>query len=323
MKRRLTSIILAIILVIGALAITGCAEKPVPEKLGEIADITKGYFGENTPDITIALGDYINTNGAEVTYNVSSSDETVATAAISGDTLNVKLAKGEGSTAITVSVVNGEEEAFALTFNVNAAEYRKIACVGDSLTAGHSWPKESYPVYLGEELGADYEVGNFGFNGASICGYNPNIFKKYVDQTVYPASLEMDADIVVIMLGTNDSKDWPKSEPEFAGLYTELVNSYKENNPDVKILMVTAPPTMADNKFSIPNDVIRDNVVPAQRKLAEELGLPMLDLRQIMEEMDGGYEAMIRQDAAFDGVHFSVEGAKYLAKLVAEAIYEF
>nr|MBQ4319870.1 hypothetical protein [Clostridia bacterium] len=323
MKRNLTCIILAIILIIGSAVFTGCEEKPVPTQLGDIADVTKGYFGDKTPDITYALSDYIQTNGAEVTYEVSSSDESVATAALSGDTLTVKLLKGEGSTTVTVKVINGEEEAFAIDFAVNAAEYKKIACVGDSLTAGHSWPKESYPVYLGEELGADYEVGNFGFNGASICGYNPNIFKKYVDQTVYPASLEMDADIVVIMLGTNDSKDWPKSEPEFAGLYTDLVNSYKENNPDVKILMVTAPPTMADNKFNIPNDVIRDNVVPAQRKLAEELGLPMLDLRQIMEEMDGGYEAMIRQDAAFDGVHFSVEGAKYLAKLVAEAIYEF
>ena len=49
-----------------------------------------------------------------------------------------------------------------------------------------------------------------------------------------------DADIVVIMLGTNDSKpaNWVNEE-DFIKKYDNFINSYKENHPDVKIILCT------------------------------------------------------------------------------------
>ena len=40
----------------------------------------------------------------------------------------------------------------------------KVACVGDSITAGSGVkePEKKYPFQLGRLLGADYEVKNFG-----------------------------------------------------------------------------------------------------------------------------------------------------------------
>ena len=48
---------------------------------------------------------------------------------------------------------------------------KRVACIGDSLTWGFSLPdplRQSYPALLQERLGAEYEVRNFGCNGASV-----------------------------------------------------------------------------------------------------------------------------------------------------------
>lgn len=325
MKKRFMYFALVCLLLLSLFALASCQEPPMPIKRGEIADVTKGYFGENTPPVTLSLSDYVDENGAAVTYAIASSNESVAHASLSGDDLKIDLLSGEGSSEIAVSVKVGEEEAFALSFHVTAATYSKIACIGDSLTYGHAWPEEAWPVYLGERLGESFTVGNFGKNGASICGYNPTGYLKYTKQPQYTASLEFDPDILVIMLGTNDAKNWPPAEPEFIDTYTQLIISYYTRNPNVKILLVSAPPTMEDNPFDLPNDVIRDSVVPMQRELAEMLDLPLLDLSAIMHELPEGYDHLLRTDAdaVFDGVHFSVEGAKFVAELVAEAICQF
>ena len=326
MKKRLLYVALACVLLLSLTCLVCCtdpAEGPDPIKLKDIDDITKGYFGDNTPPITVTLSDYVDKNGAEVSYAVSSSDSSVAEATVDGDKLTVALCKGTGTTKITVSVKNGDEEAFALSFTVHATSYPRIACIGDSLTYGHAWPEEAWPVYLGEKLGEDFTIGNFGKNGASICGYNPTGYIKYANLGEYYYSFDFEPDILIIMLGTNDAKDWAPAEPEFIQTYIELVASYRDEFPDLKILMVSAPPTMEDNCFSLPNDVICNHVVPAQRELAEILELPLLDLNAIMLSMEGGYDSMLRGDAAFDGVHLSVDGAKYVAELIAEAISKF
>jgi lysophospholipase L1-like esterase len=130
-------------------------------------------------------------------------------------------------------------------------------------------------------------------------------------------------DILVVMLGTNDAKDWAPAEPEFISTYIDLLDSYLRAYPDLKILLVTAPPTMENNRFNLPNDIITNEVVPLQRDLAALLELPLLDLSAIMHEADGGYGAFLRGDAAFDGVHLSVAGAQLVAQLVAESIASF
>lgn len=323
MKKRFLFLVFACVLLLSLFALSACSEPPeppMPLKRGEIADVTKGYFGKNTPPITLCLSDYVDENGAAVTYTVSSSNEALARPSLSGDDLKIDLLSGDGLSEITVSVKVDEEEAFALSFHVTAATYSKIACVGDSLTYGHAWPEEAWPVYLGELLGESFSVGNFGRNGASICGYNPTGYLKYIRQPEYEASLAFEPDVLVMMLGTNDAKDWPPAEPEFVSTYIDLLDAYYREFPDVKILLVTAPPTMENNAFNLPNDVITGSVVPMQRDLAALMDLPLLDLSAIMHELPDGYDHLLRGDAATDGVHLSVEGAKLVARLVAEAI---
>jgi lysophospholipase L1-like esterase len=320
---RILTYALLLALAFSLLALPSCSGSPTPSKRGEIADITRGYFGDLTAPITLSLSEYVEKNGADVSFTVTSSNPAVARASLSGDSLKIDLLAGEGSAEITVSVKSGKKEAFSLSFTVNAASYTRIACIGDSLTYGHSWPEESWPVYLSALLGEDFTVGNFGRNGASICGYNPTGYLKYTEQTEYTASMDFAPDILVVMLGTNDAKDWAPAEPEFISTYIDLLDSYLRAYPDLKILLVTAPPTMENNRFNLPNDVITNEVVPLQRDLAALLELPLLDLSAIMHEADGGYGAFLRGDAAFDGVHLSVAGAQLVAQLVAESIASF
>ena len=64
----------------------------------------------------------------------------------------------------------------------------RVACIGDSLTWGFSLPdprQQSYPSLLQERLGAEYEVRNFGCNGASVrCDAD----LPYVETMVYGES---------------------------------------------------------------------------------------------------------------------------------------
>ena len=81
----------------------------------------------------------------------------------------------------------------------------KIACVGDSITASST----RYPTWLANELGTSYEVKNFGVSGTTMFK-NPGA--SYWKTTNFTASGAYLPNIVIIMLGTNDSKisNWNK-----------------------------------------------------------------------------------------------------------------
>ena len=302
---------------------TSCVEEEPPiTKAGELPELNKGYFGATNSDVSLDLAPYINKNGKAVHYEVTLSDKSVADITVTGDLLTATLKMAPATATVHIDAVCEGKIWFSWETKLNALEYATIACVGDSLTEGHLWEDEAYPAYL-EELLPEFLVLNYGKNGASVTGTNPPMNLMYTDDPRYGDSLDAEADIVVIMLGTNDSKAWELAEITFRAQYVELIQSYKETDPDVKIILVTAPPTMEGNKFNIPNDVIRDEICPIQRDVAEELGVTLIDLREIMESREGGYEDLLRGDAEYDGVHLSPEGALFVAELIAEAIKGF
>ena len=119
-----------------------------------------------------------------------------------------------------------------------ATEQIKVACVGDSITYGHgvaNWKENNYPAVLQKLLGDGYHVANFGSTGACV---NPNGDQPYRSGKVYQESLAYDADILIFMLGTNDSKqeNW-KGIEAFKENYKELLSTYLEceNPPKVYI----------------------------------------------------------------------------------------
>ena len=92
-----------------------------------------------------------------------------------------------------------------------------IACVGDSITygagvLGHR-RSQSYPAYLQENLGEKYQVLNYGLSGRTLMDEGD---VPYRSEKLYQKSLDAKADIYLLMLGTNDAKDYQWDEDAYA-----------------------------------------------------------------------------------------------------------
>ena len=214
-------------------------------------------------------------------------------------------------------------EDLTLPYEILVKETYHIACVGDSLTAGHYWANESYPTKLAGMVEDTYEVENCGVNGISITGYggswdDPEM--RYIKQDVYTKSVNFKPDIFAIMLGTNDATGWAKAEATFDEYYHILLDSYIEQFPLAKFIMMVSPPTKDGNQFGIPNQTIKDEINPRQRDLAEEYGFEILDLREEFEAVSDYETKYLRPNN--DGVHFTVEAAEYVASRVWDIVKE-
>ena len=206
---------------------------------------------------------------------------------------------------------------YQIDYPITVKTKYKIACVGDSLTAGHNWPNESYPTYLGKAVDSRYEVGNYGVNGISITGFGgswDNANQRYIKQDVYKNCVKYAPDIFAIMLGTNDATGWAKAEANFVNEYKILLDSFIEQFPNARFIMMVSPPTKMPNNFGIPNDTIKEQVNPVQRQLAEEYGFETLDLRNEFEATENYESQYLRPNG--DNVHFTKAGAQYVANRV-------
>lgn len=188
----------------------------------------------------------------------------------------------------------------------------RVACVGDSLTYGHSvynWTKDNYPVQLGNMLGERYCVNNYGYSGrtATKTGDRP-----YVGEKLYRQSLDFQPNVVVIMLGSNDTKakNW-KGKEAYVKDYTEIIKSYLALE-SVKEVVIMSPPAVFERNgkepYGINIELVATVIHDVAKELAEALNLKYIDL----------YETFQDKEALFvDGAHPNREGAK----LIAEKVY--
>lgn len=188
---------------------------------------------------------------------------------------------------------------------------KKVACVGDSITWGFtivSRSKYSYPAVLQQLLGEGFEVRNFGHNDAAA---RFDADTPYVSKKAYRDSLAWEPDIVLLMLGTNDTKPWNWNPGIFREDYLRLVQSYLALPSHPRVVLV-APirifrvlPVMA-----LRPDVLEEGVRPAIRDIAAQLHLQLVDLCDLFDS------------ARFcrDGIHPQREGARLLAEALHKAV---
>ena len=240
-----------------------------------------------------------------------------------------EVENGENLTADQTSVTIKYGE-YSAEYPITVKKEYHIACVGDSLTAGHMWADKSYPSYLSKTVDSKYKVGNFGVNGISVTGYGGSFSKeapekRYIKQDVYTNCVNYEPDVFAIMLGTNDATEWSKAEPTFVSEYHVLLDSFIEQFPRAKFIMMVSPPVIDDNQFGIPNTPIKENVNPVQRELAEEYGFETLDLREEFEAT-ADYQTKYLRDRDYSGidhVHFTEAGAQFVASRVWDIAKEF
>jgi lysophospholipase L1-like esterase len=190
-----------------------------------------------------------------------------------------------------------------------AAEPIKIACVGDSITQGAGAKSgQSYPAQLQALLGDGYKVGNFGVSGRTL-------LKKgdfpYWKEKKYQDALAMEPAIVIIMLGTNDTKpqNW-KFEAEFDADYRELVKSFQMLKSKPKVFVCRPVPVPGEGNYGINEENIQKEI-PRVDALAKELGCGVIDMHAALEKFP---------ELLPDRVHPNTAGAGEMAKAAAKAI---
>jgi acyl-CoA thioesterase I len=200
---------------------------------------------------------------------------------------------------------------FALIAVVLAADPVRVACVGDSITWGAGLPereRQCYPAVLGRSLGSGYEVKNYGINGRTVLAAGD---MPYTASEEYKAALASGPSVVVIALGTNDTKphNW-KHANDFGDDYGKLAKAFLEL-PSKPTVYACLPPPAFPGDWGIDDVRIRLGVIPKVKKAAEELKLPVIDL----------YAEFDRRGNLFpDKVHPNAAGAERIAAAVAKAI---
>lgn len=193
----------------------------------------------------------------------------------------------------------------------------RVACVGDSITRGtFVWRRRvnSYPARLQAMLGDGFCVRNFGVNAHAA---QRTADFPYWDSEAFRASSTLDPDIVLVMLGTNDSRgdNW-KGVGAFADDYRDLVRHYRflASRPAVWLL---TPPALfrlgrsRKVRYGMNEAAVRE-ICGAIEGIARELDCGLIDINAVTAEHPEAFR--------FDGVHPQAAGAALIARAVYEAI---
>lgn len=183
----------------------------------------------------------------------------------------------------------------------------KVACIGDSITEGWNG-NPSYVPTLQNLLGINFIVENYGRSGATLLK-NGNV--PYWNQAAFRKALLANADIITIMLGTNDtkSKNWDNHSNEFKSDYLALIDTLQATNKKAKIFLVLPVPVCKDN-YGIRNKVLQLEI-PIIKKIARKKHLTVVDANTPLFSSCNSFE---------DGVHPKQAGADKLAYVLFENI---
>ena len=187
----------------------------------------------------------------------------------------------------------------------------KIACAGDSTTYGHGisgWPKNNYPTVLQNLLGDAYHVNNYGVSSFAV---QESADRSYRTLPHYQESLAYDADYVVFMMGSNDSKpiNW-KGADAFKTDLLSLLDTYG----DTQIILCTLPSAFfleGQTEGTTNHDIqplIVNEIAEITREVAQERGYTLIDIYALTAQHPEWFEK--------DGVHPSNEGAAAIAQEV-------
>ena len=204
----------------------------------------------------------------------------------------------------------------------------RVACVGNSITEGYGiWDQKKYPEHLQEMLGNDYNVQNFGVSSMTFANKGPDDRMSYWNTDKFKAALEFNPEIVVIELGTNDSKfftdkcidngqtayNYNYGQYEKSQLYKDyeaLLDTFMHLPASPKVY-ATLQPYSNNCGWGIMDTAIVNQINPIIQEVATRKGVEIIDLHSQFNTPEWFLA---------DSVHPNATGVMELARIIKEGI---
>jgi len=202
----------------------------------------------------------------------------------------------------------------------------RVACIGNSITDGFGIDMASaygYPAELQKLLGSDYWVKNFGVSSRTLLNKGDY---PYMNEQAWRDALAFKPDVVIIKLGTNDSKpeNWQygaEFQQDLEQMLTTLCpalaqpvakkgkKAKKAVAPVKPQIFLCTPIPAFKSTWNISDSVIVNEIIPIQQAVAKKYGVQVIDLHTLYAN-DG--DKMLP-----DGIHPDGKGAHRMAEIIA------
>ena len=202
----------------------------------------------------------------------------------------------------------------------------RVACIGNSITDGFGIDMaavNSYPAQLQRLLGDGYAVRNFGVSARTLLNKGD---LPYMNEPQWRDAQQFQPDVVIIKLGTNDSK--PENWQHSADFEQDLTQMITTLRPDLaqkpkkgkkgqvsaqrpRIYLATPIPAFKPT-WNINDSVIVNGIIPVIQRVAKQYQLDIIDLHTLYAD-DG--DKMLS-----DGIHPDARGARRIAEIIANII---
>ena len=209
------------------------------------------------------------------------------------------------------SEMQNELTSWLRSFKAPRKDAVRVACIGNSITFGagiRNRSRDSYPSVLARMLGDSYWVKNFGVSARTMLNKGDH---PYMNEPAYKNALAFNPNIVVIKLGTNDSKsfNW-KYKADFMKDAQTMIDAFKGLPSQPKIYLCY-PSKAYLTGDGINDDIISKEIIPMIKKLAKKNDLSVIDLHTAMDGMPELFP---------DRIHPYEKGAQVMAKAVYQSI---
>ena len=209
------------------------------------------------------------------------------------------------------SEMQNELTSWLRSFKAPRKDAVRVACIGNSITFGagiRTRSRDSYPSVLARMLGDSYWVKNFGVSARTMLNKGDH---PYMNEPAYKNALAFNPNIVVIKLGTNDSKsfNW-KYKADFMKDAQTMIDAFKGLPSQPKIYLCY-PSKAYLTGDGINDDIISKEIIPMIKKLAKKNDLSVIDLHTAMDGMPELFP---------DRIHPNEKGAQVMAKAVYQSI---
>ncbi|MCR5159621.1 MAG: alpha/beta hydrolase fold domain-containing protein [Prevotella sp.] len=186
----------------------------------------------------------------------------------------------------------------------------RVACIGNSITHGSGidmQEQKGYPAQLQQLLGKNYVVKNYGVGARCMMSTSDH---PYMQEQAWRDAKAFCPGIVLIKLGTNDSKDYQWNQQQYEQDYQAMIDTLSAL-PSKPAIYLCTPIRAFSDKWGITEKTITDGVIPSIRKLAEKNRLQVIDLHSAVTD-----EKLMTADK----IHPNDRGARRMAEVIRDVL---